>query len=168
LLEAQSIDDVENAKAQMHVAEVDLNYTQYFPLNERYVSLYPAKSAGMDQGAGQAEDAIAKPAMWAIVEKSMENGTLNQLRNRKREDLAGPKSQKLLATSTASAPVSARSSAKAQHSSSRSKVVTSNLAERKTKFCKVEVLDDNAQVAVNGQTTEEDEGHESDLGFFEE
>lgn len=57
----------------MHIAEVDLNYTQYHPLSEVYVSLYPNKTAS---GEGP------KPPMWAEVERCMEDGTLNKLRNR--------------------------------------------------------------------------------------
>lgn len=60
-------------KRQMHITEVDLNYTQYCPLSEVYVSLYPNKTA---PGEGP------KPPMWAEVEKCMEDGTLNKLRNR--------------------------------------------------------------------------------------
>jgi hypothetical protein len=63
----------------MHVAQVDHDYTQYYPLGEVYVSLYPQKSAAIDQevtGVG------SKPPMWKEVEKCMEEGTLSRLRNR--------------------------------------------------------------------------------------
>lgn len=61
-------------KKQMHVAEVDLNYAQYYPLSEVYVSLYPNKSTPDLEGP--------RPPMWAEVEKCMEDGTLGRLRNR--------------------------------------------------------------------------------------
>jgi hypothetical protein len=60
-------------KNQIHKAEVDLNYTQFFPLAEVYVSLYTSKTA---PGEGP------KPPMWTEVERSMEDGTLSRLRNR--------------------------------------------------------------------------------------
>jgi hypothetical protein len=68
----------------MHVAEVDLNYTQYYPLYQRYISLYPQKDVGGSETVNQDEhidDTTKKPPMWAEVEKSMVNGTLDQLRN---------------------------------------------------------------------------------------
>lgn len=81
LLETDSTDEVEDLKKQMHVAEVDLNYTQYCPLIEPYVSLYPQKSSKAD-GEDESGAPAPKPPMWAEVEKCMEEGTLDQLRNR--------------------------------------------------------------------------------------
>jgi len=78
LLETESADEVASLKEQIHVADVDLNYTQYYPLSEIYVSLYPKKSPGDETTAEPAP----RPAMWAEVEKCMEDGTLSQLRNR--------------------------------------------------------------------------------------
>lgn len=71
-------------KTQMHVAEVDLNYTQYYPLSEPYVSLYPPKRKGTTEKEEDEEikEAKPKPEMWAEVEKCMENKTLDKLRNR--------------------------------------------------------------------------------------
>jgi hypothetical protein len=71
-------------KAQMHIAEVDLNYTQYSPLSEPYISLYPQqKNSPEDSEDGpKADDSQPKPPMWSEVEKCMEEGTLNKLRNR--------------------------------------------------------------------------------------
>jgi hypothetical protein len=68
----------------MHVAEVDLNYTQYYPLSQRYISLYPQKDITRSEKGSQDEhidDTIKKPPMWVEVEKRMVDGTLNQLRN---------------------------------------------------------------------------------------
>jgi hypothetical protein len=74
LLETESTEEIETLKKQMHVAEVDLNYAQYFPLSEVYVSLYPNKATPDLEGP--------KPPMWAEVEKCMEDETLGRLRNR--------------------------------------------------------------------------------------
>ena len=83
LLETESTHEVEALKEQMHIAEVDLNYTQYCPLSEPYVSLYPQKSSTADGENGSEKAGPApKPALWAEVEKCMEDGTLNRLRNR--------------------------------------------------------------------------------------
>jgi hypothetical protein len=94
LLAAESEEDVQRLKQQLHVAEVDLNYSQYYPLAEPYVSLYPRKEqpeadeedGGDDKpdGTGRLQDDSEKPKppMWAEVEKRMEEGTLDELRNR--------------------------------------------------------------------------------------
>jgi hypothetical protein len=66
------------------VAEVDLNYTQYYPLLQRYISLYPQKGIRGSETGNQDEnidDMTRKPPMWAEVEKRMVDGTLDQLRN---------------------------------------------------------------------------------------
>ncbi|KAG4031175.1 hypothetical protein MFRU_010g03000 [Monilinia fructicola] len=80
LLETQSTDEVEQLKEEMHILEVDLNYTQYHPLSETYISLYPPKGSEED---GEAKINKTKPPMWKEVEKCMEEGTLDRLRNRK-------------------------------------------------------------------------------------
>ena len=67
----------------MHVAEVDLNYTQYYPLSEPDVSLYPQKRSSADEQDSLKEaKSNPKPPMWSEVEKCMEDGTLTRLRNR--------------------------------------------------------------------------------------
>ncbi|KAF8864113.1 hypothetical protein BDZ45DRAFT_643423 [Acephala macrosclerotiorum] len=84
LIEAESTEEVETLKTQMHVAEVDLNYTQFYPLSEPYVSLYPPKGKGITEKEEdeEIEEAKPKPKMWAEVEKCMENKTLDRLRKR--------------------------------------------------------------------------------------
>ncbi|KAI9645906.1 rRNA-processing protein efg1 [Ciborinia camelliae] len=80
LLETQSTEEVEQLKEEMHILEVDLNYTQYHPLSETYISLYPPKGTEED---AEAKVDKTKPPMWKEVEKCMEEGTLDRLRNRK-------------------------------------------------------------------------------------
>jgi hypothetical protein len=81
LLETKSAEEVDDLKRKMHVAEVDLNYAQYSPLSEVYVSLYPPKKDGESEETQQASTR-PKPPMWAEVEKCMEEGTLSKLRYR--------------------------------------------------------------------------------------
>ncbi|TGO07057.1 hypothetical protein BTUL_0338g00010 [Botrytis tulipae] len=80
LLESGSTEEVEQLKDEMHILEVDLNYTQYHPLSETYISLYPPKGSGEDTEDKATKE---KPPMWKEVEKCMEEGTLDRLRNRK-------------------------------------------------------------------------------------
>ncbi|PBP26598.1 putative nuclear protein involved in pre-rRNA processing [Diplocarpon rosae] len=83
LLTAGSTEEVESLKAQMHIVEVDLNYTQYHPLSETYVSLYPTADSQEKEGESMKVGKMLKPPVWAEVERAMEEGTLDRLRNRK-------------------------------------------------------------------------------------
>ena len=70
-------------------AEVDVNYAQYFPLDQPYVSLFPRKESGSDDGSEGSGDAERKgdDSMWQKVKQCMADGTLDALRNgRLRED----------------------------------------------------------------------------------
>lgn len=93
----------EDYKRQLHEAEVDLNYTLYAPLHQKYISLYPSSpkkskcQATNDGGkqAGQEHAAVTndeeagifrngsgqKPPLWYEVEKAMTNDTLEALRD---------------------------------------------------------------------------------------
>ncbi|OJJ51323.1 hypothetical protein ASPZODRAFT_138428 [Penicilliopsis zonata CBS 506.65] len=87
--EARSEEMKETLARRIHSARVDLNYTIYFPLQEKYVSLYPKGSETKDEEEeGEEEEEVEeetekeqKPAMWAVVEKAMEEGTLESLRD---------------------------------------------------------------------------------------
>lgn len=87
LLEATNTEEVEEIKAQMHIYEVDQNYAHYYPLNERYVSLYPqrGKEKPEDEEESKTIDTSKKPELWAEIERRMEEGTLKELRYGVRE-----------------------------------------------------------------------------------
>ncbi|KAL8757061.1 MAG: hypothetical protein Q9199_002502 [Rusavskia elegans] len=71
----------------IHNAEVDLNYTLYHPLTQKYISLFPrnetqgAVDGTATSGTEMKQARQDKPAMWAVVESCMENGTLQALRD---------------------------------------------------------------------------------------
>ncbi|KAI9740634.1 MAG: 18S rRNA maturation protein [Claussenomyces sp. TS43310] len=76
LIAATDPAEVERLKTELHTADVDLHYTQYSPLNHIYISIYPQKKDG------DPDDAAAKrPEMWYEVERRMDSGGLDQLRN---------------------------------------------------------------------------------------
>ncbi|KAL0931812.1 rRNA-processing protein efg1 [Colletotrichum truncatum] len=100
---AQSTDEEEKKRleAEAHVAEVDVAYARFFPLMERYESLYPNKDKD-----GNADDTktdekseeqpfkqpkalralhAERPKMWATIEKTLPGGetALYRLRDRK-------------------------------------------------------------------------------------
>lgn len=73
----------------IHNAEVDINYTMYHPLDEKYQSLYPpkARDAAKDDGMISTERTkggkASRPALWAVVEQCMREGNLIALRDGK-------------------------------------------------------------------------------------
>ncbi|MCJ1355473.1 MAG: 18S rRNA maturation protein [Icmadophila ericetorum] len=76
----------------IHEAEVDLNYTMYCPLTEKYQSLYrkaiegksdEGEEPGEEDGGEEQKASINRPPLWAVVERSMSEGTLQALRDGK-------------------------------------------------------------------------------------
>jgi rRNA-processing protein Efg1 len=94
----------EECRRQLHEAKVDLNYTLYAPLDQKYISLFPPtprneefpansrrRKNGRDHDAPANDDKAGilrnnsgqKPPLWNEVEKAMENDTLEALRDGK-------------------------------------------------------------------------------------
>lgn len=69
-------------KAKAEGAEVDLNYTMYFPLEKEYVSLWPAKRNKDDEDENDGKDTERQgdSDMLEVVRKCMKEGTLKDLR----------------------------------------------------------------------------------------
>ncbi|KAJ5601967.1 rRNA-processing protein EFG1 [Penicillium lagena] len=80
----------ERLAKKIQTARVNLNYTIYYPLTEKYISLYP-KSKDQKSSETPAESdpenepasKSAKPALWSVVAKCMDEGILDQLRDGK-------------------------------------------------------------------------------------
>ncbi|KAG8630928.1 hypothetical protein KVT40_000068 [Elsinoe batatas] len=77
---------LEEARERVRRAEVDLNYALYWPLERAYVSLWPRKGKegkegkdGGDEEDGE-EEAKGDREMWALVERCMAEGALEDLR----------------------------------------------------------------------------------------
>ncbi|KAK0622151.1 rRNA-processing protein efg1 [Lasiodiplodia hormozganensis] len=67
---------------EKHVCEVDLNYTLYYPLIRAYVSLYAtSKNKDETDGASATTRIGGNKEMWELVEKKMQDNTLEALRN---------------------------------------------------------------------------------------
>lgn len=87
-------DDLESLRRKIHIARVNLNYTIYYPLNDKYISLYANEQkhkhqhkesdddtySGADNTATQSD---SKPPLWYTIEKCMQEGTLDLLRDGK-------------------------------------------------------------------------------------
>ena len=60
---------------------MDLAYTQYSPLCQKYVAIFPQEKAQENNEDNPNEQPPPRPAMWKVVEKCMEQGTLDDLRD---------------------------------------------------------------------------------------
>lgn len=84
------IEDPEEAaklKADIHIAEVDVDYTKYFPFLEPYISLYPrsGEDGSKEKKTSAAEFLhVPRPAVWKTIEKAREEGeaALERIQNR--------------------------------------------------------------------------------------
>lgn len=72
--------DYKQLEEKLHVVQTDLNYTLYYPLNQKYEAIYPRKENSKSDVTENGEP-VLKPAMWKVVEKCMEDGTLDALRD---------------------------------------------------------------------------------------
>ncbi|KAK0646580.1 hypothetical protein B0T16DRAFT_458484 [Cercophora newfieldiana] len=101
LKELEDEGEIAKAKADLHIAEVDLDYAIYYPFLEPYISLYKSTSG---EKKGDEPTALQylhapRPPMWSVVEEVREKGkaALEKLQNRKSEtepeeaDLPAPK-----------------------------------------------------------------------------
>ncbi|KAL2833206.1 hypothetical protein BJY01DRAFT_225278 [Aspergillus pseudoustus] len=151
---------------QIHIAKVNLNYTIYYPLTEKYISIYAEKKQKKKEG-GQGTDgdlsdeeaveaaaglsAAERTAMWRVVEKCMEEGTLDRLREGKL-DVNGERKSKADRSETASEDTTGKKGSKEKvdkHSKPREAI---GRQERKTK---------------HAPPPKQEEEDESDGGFFE-
>ncbi|KAK4237409.1 hypothetical protein C8A03DRAFT_34656 [Achaetomium macrosporum] len=88
LAQATDPEEVAQLKADLHVAQVDIDYARYFPFMEPYISLYAGASSGEKDEASTAAWArylrTPRPPMWAVIEKTREEGqaALEKLQNR--------------------------------------------------------------------------------------
>ena len=83
LASASTSEETVRLQEKVHEAEVDLNYAIYYPLDQKYIGLYPRK-AEVEQNTyalndEKGEDTV-KPPLWTEVEKRMETGKLDELR----------------------------------------------------------------------------------------
>ena len=84
--------DQVNLQEAVHQAEVDLNYTIYHPLTEKYLSLFPRNgrhgsaspiSDSPAAGISRQEAMTQKHSIRAVVEQCMQEGSLDALRDGK-------------------------------------------------------------------------------------
>lgn len=173
-------EDLKLLASRIHTARVNLNYTIYSPLTEKYISLYPdKKKKNKDRDSGndansdsdsqkgdkrsrsesqqpqeytiQTNDSGEKPPLWYVVEKCMADGTLDLLREGKLNIGADGKK-----TSTVELAGANRSDTTKKPSKEEKQ------KKEKSKTEKIRV--DSRKTSQRGGESDED----SDGGFFEE
>ena len=84
-LDASSPDTTEykQLEQEVHDAEIDVNYTIYHPLTEKYRSLFPRQEDTPGGEAAARKLVTVKPAIWNMVEQCTADGTLEALRDGK-------------------------------------------------------------------------------------
>lgn len=85
--ETEDLDETAKLKADLHIAEVDVDYTKYFPFLEPYISLYPRseEDGSKEKKTSAAEFLhVPRPPVWATIEKAREDGeaALDKIQNR--------------------------------------------------------------------------------------
>jgi hypothetical protein len=82
--------DLDHLNKDLHIAEVDLAYTRYFPFLEKYVSLYPSHDQPPKELPQDAKNRhwLARPRgdMWKVIEIAMASGEAGLERVRDRVD----------------------------------------------------------------------------------
>lgn len=84
-LNASSPDTSEykQVEKEMHDAEIDVNYTIYHPLTEKYQSLFSRQEDAEGGETAKRKLVAKKPIMWQVVEQCTAQGTLEALRDGK-------------------------------------------------------------------------------------
>jgi hypothetical protein len=79
--------EISALEKDIHIVQVDVQYTKYFPYMERYVSLYTEAAAPKADETARAKIALRseRPPLWSTVEKAMTRGheALLSLQNRR-------------------------------------------------------------------------------------
>ncbi|KAG7100628.1 rRNA-processing protein efg1 like [Verticillium longisporum] len=118
LKEAEDPEKKAKLEADVHMSEVDIAYTHYFPHLEPYISLWPKTREDGDAKPTESENARApgvpkpvfsenpedKPPMWHVMEKLMEEGPAALEKLRDRRDAVGLPAKAMPETSFRPAP----------------------------------------------------------------
>lgn len=156
---------------------MNLNYTIYYPLTEKYIALYPnGKHDTTDPESElqkqETKSNDAKPPLWSVVEKCMEEKTLDLLREGKLYINAnGEKIQSSSSGMTTSANSQEQSKKKEQKKETKAATQKDKYVSKDDKkSSKKEKTARNEQASkqheASQQPNAEDED-DSDGGFFE-
>ncbi|RDW57540.1 Efg1 domain-containing protein [Aspergillus mulundensis] len=165
---------LEKLDARLHTAKVNLNYTIYYPLTEKYISIYAERKKGdsgqnedvdKEEETAQPEETVSaataaeKKAMLQTIEKCMEDGTLDLLREGKLSSIAENEARAGTKTET-------KSKSKSQSKKDTGDKKASNKEKAEVKTSKPDGRKGKSAKHAPSAPVEES-GDESDGGFFE-
>ncbi|KAI0397766.1 hypothetical protein F5Y17DRAFT_454650 [Xylariaceae sp. FL0594] len=147
-------------EADLHIAEVDALYAQYFPYRERYVSLYPVaqkESKDKADASAAAKKALRseRPPMWKTIEEAAEKGesALKQIVERRLPETSG--------RSRTQEPQSTKRSSTTERGQARSKGSSAPDSRGPREST-------GRQQKQTGSKDADDDDDDDDGGFFEE
>ncbi|GFF52535.1 rRNA-processing protein efg1 [Aspergillus udagawae] len=169
---------------KIHAAHVNHNYTIYYPLTQKYVALYAEQKKKKKESSAQSEkpnepdaEAVSKliyettgerPPMWRVVEKCMEDGTLDLLREGKLDGREGEKSSQ--APEQKKSKISKDEDQHARNKSSKGKVSDKAGGQSRKSEAKPDRKPKRSSAmegAYWSANEHNDDDNESDGGFFE-
>ncbi|KAJ5385106.1 rRNA-processing protein EFG1 [Penicillium concentricum] len=160
--------------AKIHTCQVNLNYAIYYPLTEKYISIYPsgkpdATDPKSELQTDETKSNDSKPPLWPVVEKCMEEKTLDLLRNGKLHINAnGEKIQTLSSGTTTSTDIQKEKSKKKETKAAtqKDKHVSKDdkNSSKKEKPARSERASKKDEASKQANADDQDD---SDGGFFE-
>ncbi|KAE8146118.1 hypothetical protein BDV25DRAFT_55747 [Aspergillus avenaceus] len=157
---------------KLHTARVNLNYTIYYPLTEKYIALYAdGKKKDQTKPTNDDEDgdagyklvhatAAERPAMWPVVEQCMKDGTLGLLRDGKLNARSGKEDAR------AEPKKASNETKKNKETATKASANPSKRDDKKAKSSKPAPRD-NHRSSRAPPPPSNDDGDDSDGGFFE-
>lgn len=163
LLDCEDPAQVDELKQYVHLCDVDLNYTLYYPLNEAYSSLY--KKDAKDDAAGLPEVNRSSP-MWIVVEAAMAQNQLQALRegNMTKSQKNKPETisaQKRLASTTSTSKVQATKEPKTQPAAQKHK------GKSQAASVRTPAAETGKVQGHRGAAKDDDDDDQTGSGFFE-
>src|SRR5437868_1435634 len=94
---AEDPEEASRLKADLHVAQVDIDYAIYYPFMEPYVILYAGAASAEKDETNTAAHYLRtpRPPMWTVIEKTREAGqaALEKLQNRRSQGASAEAAQ---------------------------------------------------------------------------
>lgn len=149
---------------------MNLNYTIYYPLTEKYISIYPsgkpdATDPNSELQTQETKSNEAKPPMWSVVEKCMEEKTLDLLREGKLHINAN--GEKIQASSSGITTATDTHKEKSKKGEQQKETKTSKDDKKSSKKEKAARSDRAPKKHEASEPVNAEDQDDSDGGFFE-
>ncbi|OJJ38991.1 hypothetical protein ASPWEDRAFT_103173 [Aspergillus wentii DTO 134E9] len=170
---------LKSLKKQIHSARVNLNYTIYYPLTEKYISLYADKKQHKKSEEDETEAdtdtvkltplaAEEKPPMWNVVEKSMAEGTLDRLRDGKLKTGLSTDDTPTTSSTTDKKSKDSKDTKKSSHEKNIPEKKSKSKSDQTEPRNRRERRREDIEMREAYRKAQNDNDNDSDGGFFEE